>query len=128
MTVLLGPKGSYTVQAGRFRHRVTIQQKTVGRDSAGGVTEEAWSNFAVNVNAAIDTVGGRGEGVDSRQITSKTNAEISIRWRPGIDATMRVIHGSVVYNIEDVVPDSDTGRKILTLICVQRDADGFRDG
>ncbi len=127
MSVLLGPKGSYTVQAGRFRHRVTIQKKTVGRDSAGGVTE-TWSNFAADVNAAIDYVAAGGEPLTSQQITSKTNVEISIRWRPGITTTMRVLHNTDVFNIEDVVPDSDTGRKILTLMCVQRDADGFRDG
>ncbi len=127
MSVLLGPKGSYTVQAGRFRHRVTIQKKTVGRDSAGGVTE-SWSNFAKNVPAAIDYVAGNGEPVSSQQITSKTNAEISIRWRPGIDSTMRVLHSGDMFNVEDVVRDSETGRKIITLVCVQRDADGFRDG
>lgn len=126
MTVLLGPKGSYTVQAGRFRHRVTIQRKAVGRDSAGGITE-SWSDFAKNVNAAIDTVTGR-ESIYSQQIAAKYSSEISIRWRPGIDATMRVLHGRIVYNIEGVIPDSDTGRKIITLLCSRRDADGFRDG
>jgi SPP1 family predicted phage head-tail adaptor len=126
VTALLGPRGGYTVQAGKFRHRVTIQQKTVGRDSAGGITE-SWSNFAKDVNAAIDTVTGR-ESVASRQITAKYSTEISIRWRPGVTATMRVLHGSVVYNIEGMIPDSDTGRKIITLLCTQRDADGFRDG
>lgn len=126
MTVLLGPKGTYSVQAGRFRHRVTIQKKTVGQDSAGGITE-TWSNFAKNVNAAIDAVTGS-ESTSSQQITSKVTAEISIRWRPGITATMRVLHLDDTYNIEGVLNDSETGRKIITLLCTQRNADGFRDG
>ncbi len=127
MTVLLGPKGSYTVQAGRFRFRVTILAKTVGRDSAGGLTE-SWSDFAKNVPAAIDASAGPGEPISSQQITAKSFAEISIRWRPGITATMRVLHKTDVYNIEDVVADSVTGRKVITLVCTLRDADGFRDG
>lgn len=126
MTVLLGPKGSYTVQAGRFRFRVTIQRKTVGRDSAGGVTE-IWTDLFRNVNAAIDATTGR-EAYASQQVTSAVSTEISIRWRPGITATMRVLHGKDIYNIEGTLPDSGTGRKILTLLCVQRNADGFRDG
>lgn len=126
MTVLLGPKGSYTVQAGRFRHRVTIQAKTVSRDSSGGVLE-GWVDFAKGVNAAIDTLSGS-ESYQARQITSQVDTEISIRWRPGILPTMRVVHNGDVYNVEGIVPDSDTGRKILTLLCVKRDADGFRDG
>ncbi len=126
MTVLLGPKGSYTVQAGRFRFRITIQAKTVGRDSSGGVTE-SWANFAKNVPAAIDPVTGR-ESVSSQQITANVSTEISIRWRPGITATMRILHGNDVYNVEGIVPDSGTGRKIITLLCTQRLADGFRDG
>lgn len=126
MTVLLGPKGSYTVQAGRFRHRVTIQSKVVSRDSAGGVTE-SWTTFAKNVPAAIDTITGR-ENVSSEQITSSVTTEISIRWRPGLTAIMRVLHKDDVYNVEGVIPDSDSGRKIITLLCVQRNADGFRNG
>lgn len=126
MSVLLGPKGTYTVQAGRFRHRVTIQAKTVGRDSAGGMTE-SWTNFATKVPAAIDAVTG-GESVSSQQITAKITTEISIRWRPGVTETMRVLHKADVYNVVGVLPDSETGRKIITLLCVQRKADGFRDG
>jgi SPP1 family predicted phage head-tail adaptor len=126
VSVLLGPKGTYSVQAGRFRHRVIIQRKTVGKDSAGGMTE-SWTNFAKNVNAAIDAVTGR-ESVSSQQITSSITTEISIRWRPGITETMRVLHNSDVYNVEGVIPDSETGRKIITLLCTQRNADGFRDG
>lgn len=126
MTVLLGPKGSYTVQAGRFRHRVTIQQKTVGRDSTGGITE-TWTNWATGVNAAIDPASGS-EAFNSQQITSIATTEISIRWRPGITPIMRVLHGNDIFNIVGVVNDSDTGRKVITLLCVQRNADGFRDG
>jgi len=126
MSVLLGPKGSYTVQAGRFRHRVTLQAKTVGRDSTGGLTE-SWTNFAKNVPAAIDAVTGR-EGLNAQQVTSTVTTEISIRWRPDVEPTMRVLHRSVIYNIEGVIPDNQTGRKTITLLCVQRNADGFRDG
>jgi SPP1 family predicted phage head-tail adaptor len=126
VTVLLGPKGSYTVQAGRFRHRIVLQRKTVGRDRSGGVTE-SWSTFAKNVPAAVDQTTG-GEAVSSQQIQAKVTAEISMRWRPGVDATMRVLHGADTYNIVGVLVDSDTGRKIITLLCTQRLADGFRDG
>lgn len=88
---------------------------------------ENWTDFAKNVNAAIDSLTG-GEGVSSQQITSIVSTEISIRWRPGITPTMRVMHNGDVYNIVGALSDSLTGRKIITLLCTQRNADGFRDG
>jgi SPP1 family predicted phage head-tail adaptor len=126
MTNLLGPKGSYTVQAGRFRHRVTLQKQSSGRDSAGGVVT-LWTNFAVGVPAAISPVSGR-EILTAQQIAADVSTEIAIRWRPGVDETMRVLHNDETYGIVSVIADGDSGRKVLTLSCTRRKADGFRDG
>ena len=126
---LLGPRGSYTVQAGSFRRRVTIQSRVDTQDTAGGVTA-SWSIFAANVPAAIDEQGGR-EFFAAQQIQAKNTATISIRWRPGIDEKMRVLHYRTpgkppdIYNIEGMSIDP-TGRKIITLYCVIRSAEGFR--
>lgn len=126
---LLGPKGSYTVQAGVFRRRITIQKKVNSQDAAGGATF-SWVTFAPNVPAAIDEQGGM-EFFASNQIQAKNTAVIAIRWRPGIEETMRILHYRIpggapdVYNIEGITIDP-TGRKTIQMFCKIRSADGFR--
>ena len=124
MPVLLGPKGSYSIQAGRFRHRVTIQKRTTGRDSAGGIVE-SWTDFLTGVPAVVEPASGR-EFFLARQIASTVDTSITIRWRPGISETMRVLHGSDVYDITAVLPDGDSGRKTISMMCTSRGAAGFR--
>src|SRR6266478_4003286 len=99
MPQLLGPKGSYTVQAGVFRRRITIQAKIDSQDAAGGLTY-SWQNVWTNIPAAIDEEGGQ-EFFAAQQIQAKNTAVISIRWRPNIDEKMRVLN----YRIPGKPPD-----------------------
>ncbi len=124
MPVLLGPKGGFSIQAGRFRHRITIQRRTTTRDSAGGIVE-TWTNFATGVPAVVEPASGR-EFFIARQIESTVDTSITIRWRPGISETMRVLHGSDAYDITAVLPDGDSGRKTISMMCTKRGAEGFR--
>lgn len=48
--------------------------------------------------------------------TSIVKASIRIRYRTGIDAGMRVLHGSRVYDIKAVLPDVAT-RQHVDLVC-----------
>ena len=126
---MLGPKGSTTVQAGVFRRRVTIQSRIDSQDAAGGVIS-SWTTTWGNIPAAIDEAGGK-EFFAAQQIQAKNTAIISIRWRPDINEKMRVLHYRApgkppdIYNIEGMSIDP-TGRKIITLYCAIRSADGFR--
>ncbi len=124
MPILLGPKGGYSIQAGRFRHRVTIQARTTTRDSAGGVVE-TWRNFATGVPAVVEPASGK-EFFIARQIESTVDTSITIRWRPGILETMRIVHGGKTYDIVAVLPDGDSGRKTISFMCAWRGAEGFR--
>lgn len=126
MPVLLRPSGKIAVQAGRFRHRVTIQRRTTGRDDAGGIVD-TWTDHLTGVPAIIEPASGQ-EYFIARQIASTMDTSITIRWRPGIDETMRVLHGTDTFDINSVLPDSDTGRETLSLICTKRGAEGFRSG
>ena len=130
MAVLLGPKGSFTVQAGVFRHVVTLQKPTVTSDSVGG-QQRSWRTVWDEVPASIVYLSGK-ELIAAQQIQSSVTAAISIRWRPGIDATLRVLHqrnapdsGTDTFNVESFQPD-ESGRKTITLMCSQRAADGIR--
>lgn len=119
-----GAKGSFAVQAGRFRHRITLESRTSSRDAAGGVVD-SWRVFASGVPAVIEPLGGR-EFFAARQIEATVDTVITIRWRPGVTETMRVLHGSDSYDITAALPDGDSGRKTISLMCTRRLAEGFR--
>jgi SPP1 family predicted phage head-tail adaptor len=111
------------MDAGRLRHRVTIERRVNRQDATTGETVPVWLTFAANLPAAIEPLSVR-ETMAAAAVQSQLVARIVIRYRAGIDATMRVKHGSTVYNIEGVLADADTGRDYLTLPC----SAGVNDG
>jgi len=110
------------MNAGDFRHRITIQDRIVTKDDEGGeiVTFMDW---AIDVPAAIAPLSGR-EFVSANTELGQVSARLAIRWRPGVRPTMRAIHNGAVYNIAAVLPDADTGRSHITLVCIE----GVNDG
>jgi SPP1 family predicted phage head-tail adaptor len=119
------------VQAGLLRRRVTLQKPVQSRDTQGG-SIRSWVDCGVSIPAAIEPLSGR-EAFAAAQIQSDIDCKITIRWRPGVTALLRVLHviaiGSPdeveIFNIEAVIPDP-TGRRWIELTCKRRDADGFQ--
>lgn len=93
--------------------RVTIQQPGTGQDETGEPVE-SWVPVAT-VWATIRHVSGL-SAIKSGADVSVVKASIRINWRTGIDASMRVMHGATVYDIEAVLPD-EAGRKHVDLVC-----------
>lgn len=98
--------------AGALRHRVRIDQLVSTRDSDGVLTQ-AWLEVAT-VWAAIEPLSAR-EFVAASAIQSQVVARITMRYRPGIEAMMRLVHRGQVYNIEGVLADKVSGLEYLTL-------------
>ena len=101
------------MDAGKLRDRVTIQSKSVVRDTYGAETI-TWSDVAT-VWAAVEPVTGR-EYLQQEQVRAQVTVKIRIRYRSGITPTMRAIYGTHVYNIEAVLEDLNTRRE-STLMC-----------
>ena len=101
----------------RLDKRVTIQVQAAGQDAAGQPLPAGWVNLTLDgdgkVWAGIRDINGRefaAAGATQNQVVST----ITIRYRAGIEAKMRILHGSLVYNIEAVLgPDGRT----LALMC-----------
>jgi SPP1 family predicted phage head-tail adaptor len=109
--------------AGALRHRVRFERLTIDLDSEGA-QEEVWADAFGLVSAEIAPLSGR-ELLAAQGVHSKVSTRIRVRYRPGIDAIMRVVHRDAsIYNIEAVVPDNDSGRRWITLLCSQ----GVNDG
>lgn len=119
------------MQAGLLRRRITLQKPATTRGSAGEIMRN-WVDVCTDVAAAIQPLSGR-ELFAAAQVQSSIDTKVTIRWRPGVISTMRVLHvvaaGSPeeieIFNIEAVIADP-TGRRWIELMCIQRQADGFQ--
>lgn len=121
------------MEAGELRHRVMIQRPVNERQALGSF-EEKFEDY-LEVWASIEPLSPR-EYLAAAQIASDITTRIKIRYRPGIDATMRVVHRKVsgspteetIYKIEGNPIDVFGRRREIHLMCRHRDAEGFRQG
>lgn len=113
------------MRAGRLSRRVTIQERVETQNATGEVVW-TWQDVC-SVWAEISAISGR-EFFSAQQIQSNVTHTILIRYRPGILAKMRAVESScdatIYYDIE--APLANARRTELRLMCVTRDADGWR--
>lgn len=109
------------MRIGALRHLVALQQR-VDTIDGNGDTVTSWQPFA-QVYAEIAPLSAR-EFVAAQSLQSSVSCRITIRYLAGVTATMRVVHGSTVYNIAGVLADAGSGREYLTLAC----SEGVNDG
>jgi len=101
------------IRAGELRHRVTIQQKSVTRNTLG---EEVvtWQDVAT-VWADVQPLSGK-EYFDAQQVNAEVTVRIRIRYRTGVKPEMRVVFGSRVFDIQAVI-NVDGRNQELQLMC-----------
>ncbi len=100
------------LDSGKLRHRVSIERITRTQDPDTGAIGETWTEVA-KVWAAVEPLSAR-EFVQSAAGQSEVTARITIRTRD-IQATDRIIHRGMVYNIRGVLADKDSGLEYITL-------------
>ena len=99
------------MRSGSLRHRVNIEQQT-GVDELGQPLD-VWTLVAA-VWADIKHLSGVST-IKAGADTSIVQASIRIRHREGLNAGMRVVHGSDIYDIRAPLPDGK--RQYLDLVC-----------
>lgn len=104
--------------SGRLRHRVTIERAVPYVDDEGN-TYSDWELVLANVPAAIEPISVR-EFISANAMQSHITHRIVIRARTGLEAGMRILHGTRVYDPQGWLPDPDSGREYLTAPCVDR--------
>ena len=122
------------MQSGKLRHRISIERPVDSQDGSTGALVTTWLPIAVRISAEVLPDRAQ-EYFAAQQIQSSTNAMIRIRYRVGIEPTMRVKHHLSdalpeqveYYDIEGVVHFQSSFREIR-LMCLKRDAEGFRRG
>lgn len=101
------------MEAGKLNRRVTVKELSDSQDAAGQPVQ-TWADVAT-VWAHIRHLSGV-ESIKADADTSVVKASVRIRRRTGVDAGMRVYHGSTVYEIKAVLPDEES-RERLDLAC-----------
>ena len=101
--------------AAKLRHRIDLQSRTASQDAATGETTFTWSNSVASEPAEVVPLSGR-EFIQSGATQAGVDTRITIRWRSGIEPTMRVVFDGNNYQITAVLPDQ-TNRRWLTLMC-----------
>ena len=95
----------------RLNKRIRIQAPATGQDEYGEPLA-GWVDVAQVWAEVMDLTGRQYVAAGATQNTVQTT--VAIRYRAGIDAGMRVLHGADVYDIEAVLGQD---RRELKLMC-----------
>lgn len=101
------------MQAGKLRHKITIQKQTETQDSYGEV-DVTWSEYCKTF-AQIMTTSGK-ESYESHQIYGQRTVKFKIRYNSttkAITPKMRVYWGSRYFDIEDVERANELNKDIF---------------
>ena len=104
-----------SIPAPRFNRIVQLQRAEITRDSTFGSEVETWVDVA-EVWASVNQTGTSEKFEnDAHRAIAKRSAQITIRWRPGVLETMRVLFGGLIWDIEGI---AESGRREgLKLFC-----------
>ncbi|MCF5044293.1 phage head closure protein [Pseudomonas sp. PA-7-1E] len=103
------------MRAGDLRHRITIQRPEYVQDQATGEMTPSWVDVS-KVWASVSPLSAR-DLIAAAAIQSKLTARVVIRYRAGIDSTMRIVHRGEFYSIEGrPLEDPKSGIEYLTIL------------
>lgn len=97
-----------------YRHRITVERKTVGKDAAGNATT-TWAPFVSNVPARWLAGPGR-EFMAADAVRAETVGRFVIRYYPGITADMRVQWDGQTFALTAPPQTDATARREMTLM------------
>lgn len=103
------------MKAGLLRHRVTIQSKTVTRNTIGEDVV-TWGTHA-SLWASVTPLRGT-EYVSLRQQGSDLTTRIRTRYVAGVIPSMRVLHGTDAYEIQEVFSPAELKAE-LEMLCTK---------
>jgi SPP1 family predicted phage head-tail adaptor len=107
---------SKNINAGKYRHRITIKQSPTDttRDTFGR-RKGSWTTVARDVWAQKEDWQGQ-ETTEAGRDTASVTTKFKIRYRTDVSAAMRIYHGAVIYLVDSVL-DFDGTHHELVLNC-----------
>lgn len=108
------------MNAGRLRHTIQIQAKSISRDSGGGAVE-TWSTITNGERPAEVVPIGSREAFVEQQLQESVTHKIRTRYLSGVTTKHRVLFGTRVFDIQSVINWGERDIE-LALMCVERKA------
>lgn len=102
------------MRTGLLRHRVTIQKPISTANDDYGAPIIIWEKV-LDTWASVEPLSGR-EYFDAQQVNADVTHKASMRYQFGIDSTMRILLGSRMLLILEVLNTEERSRE-LTLMC-----------
>lgn len=109
------------MQAGKLRHRITLQRKTVQPDIFGG-SVDTWTDTAVNVWASVEPLQGRELSI-AQSVSAETTTRITMRYRADVLQADRIVFDGKFYNLQSVI-DSEMLHQQLVIMA----SEGLNEG
>lgn len=103
------------VPAGKLRNRVILQEPIRAND--GGQMVATWSAVAADVPAAIEPLRGR-EAIVAKQVQATTTHKITLRYRAGVTAKMRIVWSGRVFSI-DAIANLEEANRVLEILATE---------
>lgn len=101
------------VRAGKLRHRLKIEKKTVTRDTFG---EEVITYTEVaTVWGSVEPLSGS-EYFAARQTQSSVSHRVRMRYIEGIDAEYRITLGDRVFEIDSVINPQERNAELVLMV------------
>lgn len=101
------------LRAGSLNSRIKLQRPAETQSDSGAPTQ-GWADVA-ELWANVRYLNGT-ESIKSDAPVSVARASIRIRRRPDVVPNMRVLHGSVIFNVLAVLPNEES-RDFVDLAC-----------
>lgn len=98
-----------------LRHRITLQNRLATNDGFGQETQR-WLDV-LSCRASVEPAPRQEQVSGEAQISARTHI-VTIRYRPGITARMRIIYGSRILEVGSVI-DLDERHFWLQLDCTE---------
>lgn len=111
------------IDANKLRHRVDFERRIDSQDPDTGAVTPVWVSVAKSVPASIEPMSVR-EFLSAKALQSEVTTRIVVRYRPGLNAAMRIKHGTRIYNPEGFLADKDSNLEYLTIPC----SEGVNEG
>lgn len=114
-----------SLEAGKLRSRVDIQQRVETQDPVTGAMVLTWEDEWTGIPAAIDDLSQR-DMIAAQAMQSTVSSRITLRYFAGLTSQHRIIdHDGIIYTIEGPpIRDKDTRREFMTLSVSVGPSDG----
>lgn len=106
------------MRAGVLRHVVSVQYPANSSDGMGGFSA-SWDDVPglSNVRAAIWPASAN-EQIKAGQVAAEITHRVRMRYRPGINHSMRIVFGSRILKIRGIVSPEEKAES-LDILCVE---------